>query len=91
MTRVTAEALSDDDVRAYFARHCRCASPDINRTHHFDIDCDLEACEDAHVALGGRPYGVLHPRSTQTAIVQRIEARARIADVLNDGRNGGRR
>lgn len=82
-TTVTSESLTNEAVIQYFNRHCRCASPDIERREHSDIDCDLDACECAHVALGGQPYGTLHPRSTQTALLQRLTAREHICDVIN--------
>ena len=79
---VTTGTLTNEQVYAYYARHCRCASPDIESRDH-GIDCDIGACEDAHVALGGRPYGVLYPRSTSTALIQRLDARQRICDIIN--------
>lgn len=81
-TPIALETLTDAMIREYFARHCRCAKPDVERLSHTDIDCDLDACEDARVALGGRPNGCGY-RSTVEAIIHTRAARLRIIDVMN--------
>lgn len=46
-------------------------------------DDDDEVVDAARVALGNRPSGVSHPRSTMNAIIQTRAARAICADVIN--------
>lgn len=69
-----ASTITDDQILGLYAKHCECRPLDINRTSH-SHDCDDAILEDCRVALGGKPNGQLHPRSTWDAITQRNAAR----------------
>ncbi len=46
-------------------------------------DDEDEVVDAARVALGDRPRGTIHPRSTMNALIQMRAARAICAEVLN--------
>jgi 5-methylcytosine-specific restriction endonuclease McrA len=75
---ITGATITDDQIRELLAKHCECRPLDVERTSH-SHDCDDEIVEDCRVALGGKPNGQLYPRSTSTAIIQRMDARDRCA------------
>ena len=81
MTTLTGETITDEEIRALFAKHCECRPLDVERTSH-SHDCDDDICEDCRVALGGRPNGEPY-RSTRVAIIQRQAARRACAAIIN--------
>jgi len=81
--KLTADTITDDQIRQLFTAHCGCRSLDVERTSH-SYDCDDDIVEDCRVALGGKPNGQIGPRSTMTAIIQRQAARRICAARLNE-------
>jgi len=80
--KLTANTITDAQIRALLAAHCTCRPIDADRTAH-GHDCDDDVTEDCRVALGGYPNGQIGPRSTATAILQRQAARRICADRIN--------
>jgi hypothetical protein len=80
--KLTANTITDAQIRELFAAHCECRPLDADRTSH-SHDCDDDITEDCRVALGGYPNGQIGPRSTATAIIQRQAARRICAERLN--------
>jgi hypothetical protein len=78
---VTVETLTREQVIAYFEEHCECRPTDVERTRH-SRDCDDDACEDARVALGGRPNGCGY-RSTVEAIIHTQAAKRIVVAAIN--------
>lgn len=72
---ITADTITDDEIRELFARHCECRPIDIERTSH-SHDCDAEIAEACRTALGGAP---LWPDCMR-------EARGICAHILNGSR-----
>lgn|SRR5574341_35276 len=83
---LTAATITDDDLRALFARHCECRPLDLSRgedDHATIHDCDTEILEDVQVALAIIRFDDL-------GRVQAIrDARGRCAEFINEQR--GRR
>lgn len=52
METVTAENITDEQIRELFAASCECRPLNICRSAH-SHDCDHDTCEDCRVALGG--------------------------------------
>ena len=77
---IKPDDLTDEMIAGYFGEHCECRPLDVDRTSH-SHDCDDAPCEDARVALGGRPDGDEY-RSTTGAIIQMQAAKRRICDDL---------
>ena len=67
--KITATTITDAQIRTL--QSDRAAVGD---------DGTVETCA---VALGAPPIGTVHPRPTAVAIVQRNDARARCAEILN--------
>ena len=72
---ITADTVTDEQIRAL--QSDRAAVGD---------DGTVETCA---VALGAPPLGTLNPRPTAIAIAQRINARARCAEILNERAKAG--
>lgn len=92
---LTAATITDQDLRALFARHCECRPLDLTRgqeDHAAIHDCDMGILSDVQYALGmpANPAG----RGDECApsfstFVQAIrEARGRCAEVINAARRG---
>ena len=81
--KITANTITDDQIRELFAAHCECRPLNVDRTSH-SHDCDDDIAEDCRVALGGYPTGQIGPRNTATAIIQRQAARRICAERLNN-------
>ena len=86
--KLTADTITDDQIRALFANHCECRPLDVDRSSH-SHDCDDDIVEDCRVALGGYPNGQIGPRNTMTAIIQRQAARRICAERLNENTKEG--
>jgi hypothetical protein len=83
-TMIKPEDLTDEMIAGYFGKHCACRPLDIERASH-SHDCDDDPCEDARVALGGRPNGCGY-RSTVEAIIHTQAAKRRICDdIIEEG------
>jgi len=83
-TPLTAETITDQDLRDLFARHCECRP------------IDLERGEDDHAALHDCDTAILHDVQIALGIVLRIgpdeplaEARERCATFINSQRKAG--
>jgi len=74
-----SELITDDQLRALFARHCQCRPIDLARSeddHAAIHDCDTAILHDVQIALGIVQYGDI-------GRVQAIrEARARCAEIF---------
>jgi hypothetical protein len=79
---VTPETLADDVIIGYFGKHCECRPIDVERASH-SHDCDDDQCEDARVALGGRPNGCGY-RGTVEALIHTQAAKRRICDDITE-------
>jgi hypothetical protein len=78
------EDLTAEMIAGYFGEHCECRPLDIDRASH-SHDCDDDPCEDARVALGGRPNGCGY-RSTVEALIHTQAAKRRICDdIIEEG------
>lgn len=76
--------LSEEMIAGYFGEHCECRPLDVDRTSH-SHDCDDAPCEDACVALGGRPNGCGY-RSTMEALIHTQAAKRWICDdIIEEG------
>lgn len=75
---LTAGTITDEQIRSL--RALVLTEPAKWEEHGFDTD---DVAEDCDVALGGKPRGQFHPRSTVTAIIQTNAARARCAEIIN--------
>src|SRR4029077_11519975 len=82
-TVIKPEDLTAELIAGYFGTHCECRPLDIERTSH-SHDCDDDSCEDARVALSGRPDGCGY-RSTVEALIHTRAAKRRICDDILDG------
>ena len=76
-----AHTITDDQLRALFARHCECRPLDLvrNEDDHASIhDCDTAILHDVQIALG-------LVRFDDIGRVQAMHAaRARCAKILNE-------
>jgi hypothetical protein len=79
---IKPEDLTNEMLAGYFGVHCECRPLDIERRSH-SHDCDDDPCEDARVALGGRPNGCGY-RSTVEAIIHTQAAKRRICDDISE-------
>jgi hypothetical protein len=91
--RVTAATITDEQLRALFARHCECRPLDLNRTeddHAAIHDCDTGVLADIQCALSDarRALALLASPDADDAIERRHAARARCADIINDYHGG---
>jgi hypothetical protein len=77
---IEPEDLTKEMLAGYFGEHCECRPLDVERMSH-SHDCDDAPCEDARVALGGRPNGCGY-RSTVEAFIHTQEAKRRICDDI---------
>ena len=80
---LTAETITDEQITQLFERHCECRPTDVRRKSH-SHDCEDDVTDACRVALGGKPTGQLHPRSTAQAILDRAAARALCADFYRN-------
>lgn len=77
---IKPEDLTDEVLAGYFGEHWECRPLNIERTDH-SHDCNDDLCEDARVALGGRPSGCGY-RSTMEALIHTRAAKRRICDDI---------
>jgi len=83
---IKPEDLTTELLAGYFGKHCECRPLNIERASH-SHDCDDDPCEDARVALGGRPNGCGY-RSTLEALIHTQAAKRRICDdIIEEGSN----
>lgn len=79
--KLTAETVTDHQLRALFAKHCECRPLDLTRAeddHAAIHDCDTGILHDVQIALG-------IVRFDDIGRVQAIrEARARCAEQINE-------
>jgi hypothetical protein len=82
---LTADAITDDDLRMLFVQHCECRPLDLLRStddHAAIHDCDTAILSDIQIALGIVLFNDI-------GRVQAIrEARARCAEIINVTRRG---
>jgi hypothetical protein len=79
---LTPEGLTREMIAGYLAQHCECRPLDVERTSH-SHDCDDDPCEDARVALGGRPNGCRYQGTVESIICTRA-AKHRICDHITE-------
>lgn len=79
---IKPEDLTAEMIAGYFGAHCECRPLDVERMRH-SHDCDDDPCEDARVALGGRPNGCGY-RGTVEAILHTQAAKRRICDDITE-------
>lgn len=84
-TPLTADTITELDLRDLFGRHCECRP------------LDLERGEDDHAAIHDCDTAILHDVQIALGVVMRIgpadakrEARERCADFINEQRKAGR-
>ena len=86
----TAENVTAEEIKAVRDRACECR-PGLDADERLPIrsgehaaihDCDDDTFDLCLVALGANPYHT--PRGTTEAIAMQIDARAKIAEILNE-------
>ena len=81
---IKPEDLTTEMIAGYFGEHCECRPLDIERTSH-SHDCDDDLCEDARVALGGRPNGCGYRSTVETFIHTQAAKRRIYDDIIEEG------
>lgn len=89
MKLYTAQNLTSAEIEAERDRACECR-PGLDANERLPIrsgehaalhDCDDETFDLCLIALGANPYH--SPRSTQEALAMQLDARARVAEIIN--------
>lgn len=84
-TSLTADMITEQDLRDLFERHCACRPLDLERgerDHAVNHDCDTGILADVQIALGINLFDDI-------GRVQAIrKARGRCAEVINTARKG---
>jgi hypothetical protein len=82
---LTADTITDTDLRALFARHCECRPLNLSREsgdHAAIHDCDTAILHDVQIALGALLFNDI-------GRIQAIDqARGRCAEFINEQRKG---
>jgi hypothetical protein len=73
---VTADTITDKQIRELFARHCKCRPLDVDRASH-SHDCDTGITETCLAALGGQPLWPDCMRAARACCAEILNARTK--------------